>query len=240
MNRSQLLVRKSSYYFAFFLLLAFIAFWPKYFSIILASQPLLIHAHGISMILWCLSLIIQPYLIKTNRLKIHRMVGKASYLLVPFFIISTLLLVYSILSPAIRLTSGHYYFFTLVFNALLAFGILYGLAVYHRKESAIHARFMICTVLTMITPVTDRLIYRYFRFIIEYVPRIDQIPVVPVAGFLLADLILLGLIIYDWRHSKGNYAFIVALTIMLGYHISVLTFYQYGFWQAFTQWYLSL
>lgn len=239
MNSYQSLVRKSSYYFASFMLLAIVAFWPKYFSSILANQPLLIHAHGISMTLWCLSLIVQPYLIKTKRLKIHRWVGTASYLLVPFFIISTLLLVHAILSPAIRLTNGHYYFFTLVFNALVAFAILYGLAIYHRKNSGKHARYMICTVFTMITPVTDRLISRYFRFIIDFVPRIDQIPVVPVAGFLIADIILLGLILYDWRYSKSNYSFLVAWSVLLIYHVSVLTFYQFGFWQVFTQWFLS-
>ena len=128
---------------------------------------------------------------------------------------------------------------TLVVNALVAFLLLYGLAMWYRPQPAIHARFMIATIFPLFTPVTDRLIGRYVPAIVPLVPRIDGSPVVPTAGFLLADVMLAVLSVWDWRMNKRR-VFPIALAVLIAYHASVLTFYQFGFWRAFAEWFLTL
>jgi hypothetical protein len=98
---------------------------------------------------------------------------------------------------------------------------------------------MIASVFPLFTPVTDRLIGRYLPSIVALVPRVGGSPVVPTAGFLLADAILIGLSLWDWATNK-RVVFPVALGVLVLYHASVLTFYQFGFWQAFGRWFVSL
>jgi hypothetical protein len=124
-------------------------------------------------------------------------------------------------------------------NALVAFLLLYGLAMWFRREPAVHARFMIATLFPLFTPVTDRLIGRYVPAIVPLVPRIGGSPVLPTAGFLLADVLLVALSVWDWRTNKRR-VFPVALVVLVLYHASVLTFHQFDFWRRFAEWFLTL
>jgi hypothetical protein len=72
------------------------------------------------------------------------------------------------------------------------------------------------------------------------VPRIDGVPIVPVAGFLLADLLLVALSVWDWRANRRANVFPVALGVLLLYHASVLTFYRFSFWRDFGEWFVGL
>lgn len=59
-------------------------FWPGHYAH--PRQPLRAtryHVHGILMTAWLAMLLSQAYLIRSNRRAIHRMVGKASYVLAP-------------------------------------------------------------------------------------------------------------------------------------------------------------
>ena len=62
---------------------------------------------------------------------------------------------------------------------------------------------------------------------------------VPTAGFLLADVMLVALSVWDWRANKRR-VFPIALAVLVQYHVSVLTFYQFGFWHAFGEWFMTL
>ncbi len=88
MNLNKLLYKDIGFYFVAFLLLAIWAFWPKYFSHVLTDIEPHIHFHGITMTLWCLTLISQGLLIRTKNYKTHRIVGKLSYFLAPLILIS--------------------------------------------------------------------------------------------------------------------------------------------------------
>jgi hypothetical protein len=62
------------------------------------------------------------------------------------------------------------------------------------------------------------------------------LPILPVVGFLMADLILVALSICDWKsHKRWNF-FPFALLVVLMYHFSVLNFYKFEFWQSFSEW----
>ena len=120
-----------------------------------------------------------------------------------------------------------------MYNSLIAFAIIYALAVYYRKNAALHSRLMVCTVFPLITPVTDRLIYKYFPTLIEYAPTMaDGSPMVPALGFAAADLILIILLIWDWIRHKRFDVFAFVLGLLLIYHASVIVFYNASFWHT--------
>ena len=74
---------------------------------------------------------------------------------------------------------------------------------------------MIATLFPLFTPVTDRLIGRFAPSVFGMVPTLDGSPLVQCAGFLLADVILAGLAVWDWRRNQRR-VFPVALAIVRG------------------------
>ncbi len=185
-------------------------------------------------------LVIQPYLIRSKRVSIHKKIGKFSYLLVPFLLLSTIDLTKYRLHDKAALSNSDNFSIALVLNALVAFLILYGLAIYHRGKGTIHARYMLCTAFPMFTPITDRIIGIHFPSLLSYLPTLDGRPVDPVYGFALADIMLIALSIWDWRSHKRWNVFPVALLILIGYHFSVLNFYKYPLWVKFCAWFASI
>jgi hypothetical protein len=187
MKLEKSLYQKSYLYFIIFFLFMLWGFWFTYFTRMLDQQNYRMHLHGLALILWCLMLIIQPYLIRTNKTSIHKQIGKFSYVLVPFLLFSTIDLLKYKMEGTMQLSNSHSYFISLVINALVVFLIFYGLAIYHKGKGTVHARYMICTAFTMFTPITDRIISIHFPYLLRFVPTIDGHPIAPVYGFVLAD-----------------------------------------------------
>lgn len=240
MKLERTLFQKSYLYFIGFFVFVLFAFWLTYFTRIFDQENYRLHTHGITLILWCLMLIVQPYLIRSKKTGLHKRLGTLSYVLVPLLVFTTVDLLHFRLRDLPSLGTMDFFFVALVLNALIAFLIFYGLAIFYRKNSGIHARYMICTVFPMFTPVTDRIIHIYLKPLVAYLPTIEGHPIAPVAGFLLADLILVGLSIWDWLSHKRWNIFPLALIILLAYHYSVLNFYKFGFWKAFSLWFADL
>ena len=232
--------QRSYLYFVLFFLLAIFGFWLTYFTRIFEQESYRMHLHGLALILWCLMLIVQPYLIRSKKNRLHKSIGKFSYLLVPFMLFSTVDLLKFKIDKNAALDSMDYHFIALVINALIAFVLFYGLAIYYRKQTTVHARFMVCTAFPMVTPITDRIIHIHFPSLLAYFPQIEGNPIAPVFGFALADLILLGLSIWDWRSHRRWNVFPLVLLVLLAYHYSVLNFHQFAFWQSFCNWFFQL
>ena len=243
MTLDRALYRNSAMFFAVFFAAAVWAFWPSYFSRLFDQPDIRFHLHGIAMTLWCAMLIAQAALIRAHRRGIHRQLGKLSYVLAPALVITTATFVHFRIQGALQgVTSPNavYFFLALTLNALVVFVILYGLAIYHRREPAVHARYMICTVFPLFSPVTDRLISAHFRPLMAFVPWVDGTPILPVAGFALADAILICLSIWDWVSNRRLNVFPIALGLLVAYHVSVLTFHRLPAWHSFSAWFASL
>lgn len=236
MKNNPILFKYAFWPLILFFIAVLTAFWPKYFSI-LGEAPIdpHFHAHGVTMTLWCLLLIIQPILIRKNYRKTHRILGYFSYLLVPLIFYSIIDLLLFRFNGIPALYNFHLFFVALVVNSAMAFLLIYGLAIYFRKKVQLHARFMVVTVFPILTPVTDRLTYRFFPELIQYVPMIDGAPIVQMVGFVIADVILLTLILWDWMSGRKPNAFGAALLIMLLLQISIMNFYKFDFWRGFAE-----
>jgi hypothetical protein len=225
------LYNRSAIAFVLFFGLAIWAFWTSYYGKLTADFPTAIRFHGVTMSLWCLMLISQAFLIRLKKNKIHRLIGKLSYIIVPFILFSGAHLAQITINDSPPGSELYYYLIALMFNSLILFATLYGLAMWNRKKPLTHARFMACTIFPLFTPITDRLIYKYFEELIPLAPTLNGIPMVPALGFALADVILIGLLVWDWRAHKRLDVFPLVLALTVIYHLSVLTFYRFSFWK---------
>ena len=240
MKLEKSLVQRSHLYFLVFFLFMLWGFWLTYFVKIFEQENYRMHAHGITLILWCLMLIVQPYLIRTKKRPLHRAVGKFSYLLVPLLVITTLDLLHFRMTGNAGLKTLDYVFVALVVNALVVFLIMYGLAIVNKSKPTVHARYMLCTAFPMFTPITDRIIYLFFPSAVPHMPTIEGNPIVPIVGFVLADLLLFGLCIWDWRSHRRWNVFPFALLLLVAYHLSVFHFYKFQYWRDFSSWFAGL
>lgn len=219
-------------YFVILLVIAVLAFWPSYFGAGLLSQVGYTHFHAISATVWMAMLIVQPWLIRKDQYTLHRRIGLASYVVAPVLIVSVILLAnYRIrIATAENYQIQTYILYLQVFLAIL-FALSYILAMVYRNRSEIHARFMVCTGLTLIDPIFARILIFTMPVPIEYHQFIT---------FGLTDLVFLVLIFAERKNLAGRWVF----PLMLGVFIllQVPAFFAMGSptWQAFAEWFRSI
>ena len=148
---TRVVYRNAVFFFAAILLAAFWGFWPRYFSNPLRVSDYYLHVHGIALTLWCVMLVAQGYLVRSDRRAIHRQLGKLSYVLAPIVFLSTLGVIHHG-NQGGAATDRELLLIGITLNNVLLFGITAGLGIYHRREPTIHARYMLCTPLPMVRP----------------------------------------------------------------------------------------
>lgn len=240
LNLNQALYQRSAVYLIAFFAFAVLAFWSSYYSILGQEMTFYVHFHGVFMTLWCLMLIAQAILIRIKKYRIHTIVGKASYLIFPILLVSTILLIHATIRKSPEVNFGTYFSMSLMVNASVVLAIIYGLGIYSRKDRFTHARYMVCTIFPLFTPIIDRIIYKYINPMVEFAPKLEGFPVVPFFGFLLADILVIGLAIWDWKIHHRKDVFLIVLALLLIYHTSLFTFYKFPFWQDFSTWFYQL
>lgn len=117
-----------------------------------------IHIHGIVLMLWMVLLIIQPLLISTGRVQLHRSIGKVSWVLGPLVIFMLFLvgrnsfLRHSAEAPEKEMLQD----IVLDMRGWISFAIFWALAMINRKDSGAHMRYMIATGMIGIGPGVGR------------------------------------------------------------------------------------
>lgn len=169
----KLLLPKTAWALVLLIPITFLGFYPSYFSILTTPMPVVIHIHGMLMLLWLALAVVQPLLMQYKKIRQHRLVGKISYGLMPFILISG----YAILSYSYHralqgdtLAPPGYYPEDLPLSVraaeIVVIGsiywawllIYYGLGILFRKVQVAHATFMLAAALTILGPAGDRLI----------------------------------------------------------------------------------
>jgi len=156
------------------------------------------HIHAALATFWILLLVIQPLLIRYKRFKIHKTIGKITYFIFPLLIISLIILILNILK------SGHPIRAYGTFSNTIMLFLFYSLAVYNKKNTPIHMRYMIGTSFSFLGPP----IGRFGVFILGMQPKI-----INNAVYILVYLILTGLILCDRKHGKNFKPFILILIV---------------------------
>ena len=239
MKLDRALYQSAYLWFAAFFVMMLAGFWLTYFTRLADQDNYRMHTHGVSLVLWCLMLIAQAWLIRRKAYPMHRRIGRLSYLLVPVIVLTTVDLFQYTMGDVRDMPPRGYVFSASVILALLLFILYYGLAIRYRKKSALHARCMVCTIFPLFTPITDRIIAIHFRGWIPHLPSVDG-PVLQSAGLGLAAALLAGLTVWDWRAHGRWGVFALALVLQLGYFYAVMNFHAFGWWRAFSDWFIGL
>ena len=134
--------------------LTFIGFFKTYFAQFLNFEENIdsfVHLHALIATVWILILIAQPLLMLNKKNKVHRIIGKISYIVFPFLILSFLPQMIKIInSENVKIL-----FYPLADSILLI--IFYSLAIYNRKTVSKHMRFMIAMALVFLGPTVGRI-----------------------------------------------------------------------------------
>jgi len=190
-------------YFSILLLpITFLAFYKTYFvqfpNFITEKIDGYIHLHTIIASIWVFILIGQPILIIRKKNKLHKVIGKLSYILFPLLILSFIPLIINMFHSEHQKAI----FFPISDSILLI--TFYSLAIYNRKNVSKHMRFMIGTALVFLGPIIGRIgfnILRLSHFTTQNV------------YYGIIYLLLISLILYDKKNNDEYQPYILMLIL---------------------------
>jgi hypothetical protein len=220
-------------YFAGFLLLAAVAFWPTYLSQPRTSNGYT-HFHAAAASLWMILLVAQSWAIGARRVAQHRLLGKFSYALGPLVLLSIVLLAHDRIRGAApgEAYAIQTYILWLQLSLGFLFALSYALAIWTRKSVARHSRFMVCTALTLVDPVLIRIL-----FWADPAPGFNYQWVT----FGVTDLVFLVLIWLERSNRAGRGVFPAMLAVFLAAQLPPLLGFTEGpLWQAFARWFAGI
>ncbi len=217
------------YFFVFLLLISFAGFYKTY----LVKFPdfdgftWAHHFHGVIMLTWIIMLIAQPIFIRTKNFRLHRIVGKASYVIFPLLILSFFLVARASYFRNIK-ASGEVEALAGMTNGIpdmFYISILYGLGIYYKRKTSFHLRFFACIGLMILGPGLGRFMIAVCDLPFTAVPIMIGVIALFTLGWMIADII------------QKRSAF--PLAVFLG--IIAITFIvapnsHAAWWQAFAKW----
>jgi hypothetical protein len=207
-------------------------FWKTYFSR-LSLADLVTHLHAGLMLAWMAMLLVQPWLVRTRRMSLHRQVGQFSYGVMPGVLVTALWL------SQLRMAAAPPEMFGL--QAMLLYlgtaasvmlALFWGLAIRHRRDSALHARYMVATALVMIDPAMARLVLALLPEGVRINPSW--------VGYALTFAVL-GLLMWCERgapRGRGVFRFVTLVFVVNFVLMHVVPGTQP--WQAFARWWGGL
>ncbi len=224
--------RHAHWYFGLALAAIVAGFWPSFFRPLGAGDRA--HSiHGITATLWVVALIVQSALIRRGLVTWHRRVARVALLLLLVLIPSALQMV------AVMFRNPEMPPFLpplLAFIDLpsLAFLVaLVALALLNVRTPAAHKRFMAATVLLGFPPALTRLYARLFAPSVDFMLALHL-------SFLTVEVILVALIVADWRQGERRLAYPLSLAFFVGVHALMGPVAATAAWGSAMQWYAQL
>jgi hypothetical protein len=167
-----------------------------------------IHVHGALWMSWLCLLVIQPFLIRTGRIQLHRTIGKVAYvhgpLLILFLFIAGKESYWRIMDSAGEREA--LMFIVLDSRGLFSFTVFWALAMLYRKDAFAHMRYMIATGILAIGPGVGRGLVNSFGFDFGTVFESLDLLNLAIVGYLLG---------FDWYNKKNYKPFLVVLILFL-------------------------
>ena len=167
-----------------------------------------IHIHGMLLMSWLLLLIVQPLLIHYGRSNLHRKIGKVSFVLGPLIIISMFLVGRGSYWRSFGNTPDkeNLAFMVLDIRGYISFAIFWALAMFYRKKSNSHMRYMIATGIIGIGPGVARGLENSFGIVFWDAITITDSIDLAIVGFLLG---------YDIYKKKNYKPFLFVFVVFL-------------------------
>ena len=179
-------------------------FWIPYFSEIPHFDPSItipVHLHALLLFAWIVLLGIQPLAIRRGAFRLHRVLGRISYVVMPLIAVSAMAMVdkeyHEHVADGMRPGAALAAEFLSVCQLVLL-GIFYCAAVVQirRREVPAHMRYMICIALVLLPAG----LARTFGYWFDFRQSLSQ-----TYCLVVIDLCLIGLIWFDrTRHLVGR------------------------------------
>ncbi|GAB3100575.1 hypothetical protein [Lysobacter terrae] len=207
--RAQPLYSRAVFYFLLLLATAIAGFWGSYFTR-LAQNDLVRHVHAATAFAWVLLLIVQAWLMRRRSMALHRRLGRTSLALAPLFVVSGLFMVQHMLahpSPFAQAFGAQLAFIDL--TTLAWFAIAYLLALRHRRETPLHARYMASTALLVLPPALARVLG-------THVPGVTSFEMAFHGAYFITELLILVLLLQvrSSARVRAPFAQLLALTVL--------------------------
>ena len=197
--------KNTGYFMLLLIALAIIGFYKTYFgqfpdfnenSTALSHSIVSIfdHLHAVMAAFLILLLIIQPLLIRYGKFKIHKTIGKLSYFIFPLVILSFIPLILRILQTDNPILAY------LPISGCTLLILFYSLAIYNRKNTPKHMRYMIGTAIVFLGPTIGRIGPIVFGLHHNTTQNIQ---------YVIIYSILIGLIFLDRKHGNNFKPYII-------------------------------
>lgn len=232
-NKKVMLYPNASWYFALAMVATWVGFSTSYFAV-LRQTDIYHHFHGFTVGLWIVLIIVQPLLYKRGKLALHRRIGWiATIVLVPLLLLGGLKMMQLAIQNQGNYPPGVVYQLSYIdLYSLMVFLLFFGLSIYNGKSIHPHARYMVCTVLTILPPAITRLLF--------LIPWFDSFAKTLNGSFAITEIILLLLIADDKRMGQFRKPYFVALAIFAVLHLTMNYAGNWAWWHSTMDWYANL
>ena len=209
-------------YFTLLLIIAVVGFYPSYFSV-LGETDAAHHFHGVLATAWMLLLILQSWLMRRRHFSAHRTIGRVSLVVAPLFVASGLLVIHVMVSSSNGFSKAFGARFAFVdLLAIGYFAVAYALAIHHRRNMALHARFLASTAILVLPPALARAL--------QFIPGLDSVIPSVNASFLISELIVAALLVVDARRSGPLLPYSALLVVVIIQHIGFVVIPRIEWW----------
>jgi hypothetical protein len=162
--------RHANYFVGLVLLTIVVGFWGSYFTPI-AEVPLAFHVHAFTAMAWVVLLMFQHWSIHGRRNALHRKAGMLSLFLFPFLIVGFVMIINVAAARFITSDSAGTQFLTPSFGlsmvfAIVAYLVLFYLALRNRRNVRLHAGYMLATPLVLFESPFSRIMLDHLPFLV--------------------------------------------------------------------------
>ncbi len=211
------ILRVALYVSPMMLVLVVLGFWPSYFAS-LQTWRLSVHIHSALMFYWMGSLIAQAVFVKTGRMDWHRRIGRTTFVIAPLMVFFGFLMMREVLDlEGWPLSFSEIRPIWSAFGTIVQFALTYALAIYFRRDTQLHARFMISTGVILLGAGIVRIVWVGHPELSGFVAAVNT-------EFAFGMLITIALILNDRRIGRIRAPFVITLVLLACRHV-VFTFW---------------
>lgn len=215
-------------FFTLIMIISFAGFYSSYWSKFprLGEFQNLIHIHFVAFSCWLFLIVIQPILIMRKKFKLHRQLGRFSYLLAPILVLTIILLTKEkFLREFDEFPSDAALTAFIAFVDISSFSTFYLIAMFKKSNVRWHVAFIIAATLIVLNPGLSRLLN-------QISPGLGLLTAVLIPFLVPGIILIIEKIKYKRLILKSPYFLIILIwTIEILLFITIPTT---EFWKNFT------
>lgn len=227
-------------------LVAFIGFAPTYWLKLaqgtFTAAPL-VHLHGAIFFGWTLFFIWQAQLVASGQTAHHRETGLIGVSLATAMVIFGFATAIHAVMPATGTQYEHaaHAFILVPISDMILFGALVAYAVSQVRRPETHKRLLLVATVSILPAPVARWFMTFLAPPPPPGPRLPPPIEITVAPALVADLVLVAAIIYDWRtRGRPHPVYLIGLAGLVALTILRVPFSHTPLWQGIADWLVSI